>query len=81
MQKANTKKSYKIEDVWAAGYIESKCKLISESPEQDINKCLDMLISVLGIKANKCLNIGRGGSHIYISDVWNKRVAIIFFNN
>lgn len=75
-------KSYKIEDDFAKGFIESKCKIVVELPTQDIESDLLYLRSILGgTRAERSLYIGRGGSHIYISDCYKNRMAIIYYRS
>ena len=75
-----TNKTYQIEDDFARGLIENKCKIVASLEGQNIETDLIYLQTILGNKALNCLYIGRGGNHIWISDVYKKRIAIIYYH-
>lgn len=74
-------KRFEIEDDFARGFVEKCCKTVAGeagSIDMDLEK-LRRLLGQMATEKYGCLNVGRGGSHIWVSDVWNRRVAIITY--
>lgn len=78
------KKTFEIEDNMARGFV-ARCCAETVNRTGTIDDDLIFLKHRLGRIANDkarnggALQVGRGGSHIWISDIWNKRVAIIYY--
>jgi hypothetical protein len=68
--------TYKIENNYFQEFLSQRLDTIVK-----LNKSIDDSLNHLDTLLNPSdfFYTGRGGNHIWISDVWKKRVAIIYF--
>jgi len=76
MQK-NIFKSYQIENRYYNTYLTG---IINEAIKRSVNMENNLIdLQNWSTSYRSCYNVGKGGHHIWISDLWGNRIAILYY--